>query len=687
MIEQDIPLINIEDDSIGRSSMVELIVDSINEVVSSDHQCVVYGIYGKWGEGKTSLMNFIKKMLLSQGKTDNINIVEFNPWLVNNDEALLREFFLSIMANADETARKLFCKYGSLAIFASKTIVNAVAPGLGNVMAEGIELAKNALEDSKDTLAELKKKVSEAIKKSGKHIVVMIDDVDRLDKEELHAVLRLIRQVADFENCIYIIAMDVDMVAKSIADYHGIGSYQDGRKFIDKIVQVPILLPQIAQCDMSRLIKEELATTLQDAVDNNQIEEIANNVSPFINNYRELKRYCNQLSFVLPHMQGEVNISDLCSLEAVKMVNAESYARIYECEKALRHIVEATALLSDDQGFKEAEKNFDAAKKYITEGLTGNLKDAVVNALESLFNNGSVYTQNDIDNKRLDTGVYFQKYFTQLVPSNLIPDRELDAFAGKYTKLTVKSVAEKFDNWLKQYSASEVKRAALYIIRKFAEGGERCKAASILAKALSVCRMAKGLPTHIFVDPDTVSSFVAVQIVYTYMFVQDEQTAQKKVCDDKIIDETFKYIFEKAELNYCMNLLCSSPNVFASGIYSGKNTLPILIKRFVELDFEGQFKYSKFLLFTLFIRWKQVDIEGFNIYARNLFVNPNIPFSQVLNKLIDGTDDGQDVVDFVGLFKMQIPQINERLQGESKEVRESHAAKIYASNYRPLLES
>ena len=44
MIEQDIPLIDIEDDSIGRSSMVELIVDSINEVVSSDHQCVVYGI-------------------------------------------------------------------------------------------------------------------------------------------------------------------------------------------------------------------------------------------------------------------------------------------------------------------------------------------------------------------------------------------------------------------------------------------------------------------------------------------------------------------------------------------------------------------------------------------------------------------------------------------------------------------
>ena len=92
----------------------------------------------------------------------------------------------------------------------------------------------------------------------------MIDDVDRLDKDELHAVLRLIRQVADFKNCIYIVAMDVDMVAKSIGDYHGKGSMQDGRKFLDKIVQVPISLPRIPNVDMKKLISEELADTLRD---------------------------------------------------------------------------------------------------------------------------------------------------------------------------------------------------------------------------------------------------------------------------------------------------------------------------------------------------------------------------------------------------------------------------------------
>lgn len=54
-------------------------------------------------------------------------------------------------------------------------------------------------------------------------------------------------------------------------------------------------------------------------------------------------------------------------------------------------------------------------------------------------------------------------------------------------------------------------------------------------------------------------------------------------------------------------------------------------------------------------------------------------------KFIDGTDDSQDVANFVRLFTLQIPEINERLQDESEEVRLSQGAQIYASNYRHLI--
>lgn len=256
-------------------------------------------------------------------------------------------------------------------------------------MAKGIKWAQKALEDGQDSIRELKQKASDAIVQSKKHLVVMIDDVDRLDKEELHTVLRLIRQVADFNNCIYIVAMDVDMVSKSISDYHGKGSYQDGREFIDKIVQVPVTLPQIPQYDMRKLVKEELSSTLKDISEAEQIDDIITAVLPFISTYRELKRYCNQLSFVLPHLKGEVSIQDLCALEAIKMVNADAYRRIRDSEDALRHIVGTSYLLKEDQGIEDATKNYENAKLYITEGMDGRLKDVVNDTLDSLFSNRS----------------------------------------------------------------------------------------------------------------------------------------------------------------------------------------------------------------------------------------------------------------------------------------------------------
>jgi predicted KAP-like P-loop ATPase len=135
---QDTPLTKMADDKLGRENIVDLIVDSINNHVQNDYPCLVYGIYGKWGEGKTSLLNFVEEKLLAQGGDDNINIIKFNPWLVNNDETLLREFFKSMTRRLDDKTREIFEKYGSLAILASKTVVNAFLPGIGYALAEGI---------------------------------------------------------------------------------------------------------------------------------------------------------------------------------------------------------------------------------------------------------------------------------------------------------------------------------------------------------------------------------------------------------------------------------------------------------------------------------------------------------------------------------------------------------------------
>ena len=673
----DIPLSDIEKDMLGRESLVDLIVSSINELAECDHPCTVYGIYGKWGD-------FVKNRLLDKGKKDNLSIVEYNPWLVNSDEGLLREFFRSILKKTpDDTLKDLFKKYGSLAIFASKTIINAFLPKAGDVLAEGIGIAQTALEDSEDSVSELKSKVSDAIGKSGRHLIIMIDDVDRLDKEELHTTLRLIRQVADFHNCIYIVAMDVDMVSKAIGGYHGGGAPEDGRKYLDKIVQVPITLPHIAEIDMCMYATKELHDVLKGYVSENEISLIAERVSPFLSTIRSLKRYCNQLRFVLPDLNGEVNIEELCVLEAIKNVSSSAYDRIYENRASLqREIASSEYAEGEDRMAEIIDDNYAQAISDILENLTGHIKRVVESAIDRLFNLRSSDYQSDLDEKRIVTSEYFMKYFVMKAPCNVIPDRKINELQG----LGADDARIMMEKWIGSYPASEIKRAVIQFIRSAPTSEEQSALASVMASALSVTSLAKGLPMYTNISSQDISAFVPNAIIHRYMFSLDPETTRMNVVDPEQLDNTLKYIFSKSEMNYCMNMLSSSNRFFGTSTYDGHNVMPILTTRFQTLGFDEQFKYSKFLLSEFFRCWQKIEVDSYNAFADNLFSDSSIPYLKIFDKMIDGSNDSIDVETFVKLFYQQISAINARLSAdESGRPFDRNSVKIYSANHRIII--
>ena len=680
----DSPVSKIVDDKLGRENIVDLIVDSINNHVQNDHPCLVYGIYGKWGEGKTSLLNFIGEKLLAQGANDNINIIKFNPWLVNNDETLLREFFMSMTSCLDDKTRAIFEKYGSLAILASKTVVNAFLPGLGSALAEGIGLAKEALKDSTDTLSETKKKVSDAIIKSKRHLVIMIDDVDRLDKDELHAVLRLIRQIADFDNCIYIVAMDIDIVSKSISSYYGTGNPQDGRKFVDKIVQVPITLPYIPSCDMQRIVENELSGVLDDYVDLVTKSKIATAVTQFFSTYRELKRYCNQLQFVLPHLRGEVNIHDLCLLEAIKSVNAESYHRIYEYRSQLLREVSNVYYMKSEESRKAVEQMCQEAKESVVEGLGENVKKTILSALDVLFKKRTLYDDKYITEKRINTAVYFAKYFVQTVPADLIPDRLLEDFKDKILDMTILDIVSVVNDWSLKYSLEEVKRAALYAINHSDTAEYKCKIASQLAKALSVSAYSKDAPPHAVKGGDSVAMFVSFNVL-RFTRTRALLNENKEECGDyRLYEDALKYIFENAEMNYAMGVyydlheeILRSQDVF-------EIVMPVLVGRFKESSFNQQFEYSGTLLIPLFYGWKKYDSSLWDEYIKSLLVGTDTSCVKILEKFMHDERDGDGISVFLNYFRDHVETFNEKLASE-QNVANNDMVKAYFANYKQLL--
>lgn len=84
----DAALTATRNDQLGRASFAKQIARNLATMSTPEN--TVIGIYGGWGEGKTTLLNFISSEL--KDEFDTI-VVWFNPWRLPDEEALLELFF------------------------------------------------------------------------------------------------------------------------------------------------------------------------------------------------------------------------------------------------------------------------------------------------------------------------------------------------------------------------------------------------------------------------------------------------------------------------------------------------------------------------------------------------------------------------------------------------------------------
>src|SRR5579863_1218473 len=233
----------------------------IAEILSrrADPSSLVVGIYGPWGDGKTSTLNLLEEAL-SEHK--NSIPFTFNPWYFTTEESLLRGFFTSLgeklgtsLKTKSEQIAPALKKYGTLLGAASVGVMGfQVSPG-------------RALKELGDQLSvieldELRTRVERALREAGKRIVVLIDDIDRLDRNEIHAIFKLVKLSAGFEFTSYVLAFDDEIVSAALGERYGEGGAEAGRKFVEKIIQVPLHLPPPDGIALGWLIDEGINSAL-----------------------------------------------------------------------------------------------------------------------------------------------------------------------------------------------------------------------------------------------------------------------------------------------------------------------------------------------------------------------------------------------------------------------------------------
>lgn len=239
----------------------EQYVQGLVQFITHSAAPITIALQGEWGSGKTSLMNRLYNDLCAEGKDFigiNINTWEYS-MLATPEETvvkiiaqLVRELSGSNPKSQNKTA-KIFKAITNFSYRAVREFGKSAFPGAG-VLMEGMgvptDLGEGNEESNRVTLTDLKEaltiSIKESIGTSKKGIVVFVDDLDRLNPPLAVQILELLKNIFTLEHCIFVLAIDYDVVVKGLEPKFGTfnsSNEREFRSFFDKIIQVPFQLP------------------------------------------------------------------------------------------------------------------------------------------------------------------------------------------------------------------------------------------------------------------------------------------------------------------------------------------------------------------------------------------------------------------------------------------------------------
>jgi len=384
MFIHDKPIEKEEDDFLGRARFSHHLGNSLLDW--EETESLVIAIYGDWGSGKSSVINLARESIEKSNAKDKPTIIEFNPWLFSEQDNLSEHFFNEIAKELEikqdsQKDKKIADKlkfYASLLNLTPKrdlfsSLVSKIMLGLGlfgvtasqiiqwlnipynwikyllfiiGFLLISIEIMKDYLmkfadifekkaDYNRKSALEVKEEIKDELKKREKKLVVVIDDIDRLNCREIRQIFRLIRINADFPNTVYLLAFERNLIEKNLEEQEGVS----GKDYLNKIVQVDFDIPFANPHKIEEFLFKELDRVLDSLPESakkffGKDDPYWTNVyhsgfKNFFKNIRDVKRFVSSLRFNISQMYQddvmEVNSIDFIAIEAIRVFTPEFY--------------------------------------------------------------------------------------------------------------------------------------------------------------------------------------------------------------------------------------------------------------------------------------------------------------------------------------------------------------------------
>lgn len=410
-------------DLLDRQSVINQLYNTIKNCYPS--RTFTIGLNGQWGSGKTTIINNVLKIIKSNNIEDLFVIVRFDPWEYNDERAMLKGLIERIMIKIDlnpkiENLDQLVNSIIDVAFVDSKNSFRSILnSGIKNIQSK----------------IKVENIINNYLLKHGKRMILIIDNLDRIDSNKIKFMLKIISTTLNLKNTINLLLYDDSIIQKELDKCFGTDGLN--AKYMDKIVQLKIDVPEI---DSNKI--EELKNAISNNLmyDNEPIiqKELLSNIT--FNDIRELKRFINNILFSLTSSNilltdnrvdnsnafDFLNKNDLINLEFIRSKNPKLYYDIWENKNFY---------ISDDRKYDTDLYTLDynrlnkSAKEYFEQLFSSDTNKKFLDILTLLFPNVRKYKEGqDIfnshynDKEQYKRGVienriyntrYFDLYFTK----------------------------------------------------------------------------------------------------------------------------------------------------------------------------------------------------------------------------------------------------------------------------------
>ena len=324
VLSADRPSVNPNDDLFGHAPFAKSLSGSICNYPGNDG--LVLALYGPWGSGKSTVLNYVRYFIEQHEESERPVIVPFNPWWFTGQENLALSFLGQLQAVLPEKYAGFKRLSEKLAEFSDgiggfAEIVADVA-GVGGILKAGTKLIAGKPKD----VPALKEDISKILLDENKRVLVIIDDIDRLTPEETRQLFTVIKALADFPNVVYLLAFDREVAAQAISQQ----SKMPGDRYLEKIIQVPFEIPPVDKAALLNALCKRLdavmSSTPEGLFDQAYWTDVfLDGIDKFFEVPRDIVRFINTLTVTYPSVVGNVNPVDFIAIESLRVFQPKIY--------------------------------------------------------------------------------------------------------------------------------------------------------------------------------------------------------------------------------------------------------------------------------------------------------------------------------------------------------------------------